>query len=69
MKQEYSGMYQNCYVELADGRIGLFSGPVLVGSDGEKAAVKCVSFSQPKELPPDIRWDGIEKIEFKPKKK
>lgn len=50
--------FQNIYVELNNGQVGMFSGPVLIENDTDVFATK-VSFSQPKDLPDQLTWDGL----------
>lgn len=57
-----SNMFQNVYVELHDGTIGLFSGPVLITGD-PKDLVKSVSFSPPKNIPDNLTWNDLWKTE------
>lgn len=48
--------YQNVYITLEDGTVGLFSGPAFI-TDANK--VVGVSFSQPKDLPDGQTWNDL----------
>jgi len=60
--------YQNVYVELKDGRVGMFSGPMLTTN---MSAVCNISFSTPKELPEQLTWDAmfLQEAEYEQKTK
>jgi hypothetical protein len=51
--------FQNVYVTLADGRVGMFSGPVFVTESDKNIEVKQVAFSLPKPLPDGMTWEQL----------
>lgn len=59
--------YQNIWVTLSDGRVGVFSGPTLVDENDAKAEVlvRDLQFSRPKELPEGCSFAAIGEEENK----
>ena len=59
--------YQNIWVTLSDGRIGIFSGPTLVEEKDTKVGVTVqdLQFSQPKELPEGLSFAPLDEEENK----
>ena len=51
-------LFQNVYVELKDGTVGMFSGPVLFQGDPNNL-VKSISFSPPKRMPESLTWSKL----------
>ena len=51
-------VFQNVYVELNDGTVGLFSGPVLFNGD-PNGQVKSISFSTPQRMPESLTWSKL----------
>lgn len=51
--------YQNVYIELSDGRIGLFSGPVFITEKDKELIIKNVNFSPAKDIPDGLSWEHL----------
>jgi hypothetical protein len=50
--------FQNVYIELKDGTVGMFSGPVLFEGD-PNGLVKNISFSLPQDIPNNQTWSDL----------
>lgn len=51
-----SDKYQNVYITLKDGSVGLFTGPAMILDPND---VKAVNFSQVKDLPEGMTWEDL----------
>lgn len=50
--------FQNVYIELMDGRVGMFSGVALFEGD-PNGLVKSISFSPPQDIPDNQTWSDL----------
>jgi hypothetical protein len=53
--------YQVVVVQLSDGRVGFFTGPVLVNpEDTGKVTISDIKFEEPKDLPEGMSFESPE---------